>query len=158
MLDLDFGIRPHVLDSLPHVLSFGRSGRRCRTLRPDLSASAGDRRSAGNRSTGGSLRVRRYAQHGRRPAQAGAARPLSTRRTLLPPAAQSPGAVKPAVPSRRTRTCRSCHAQAQVAGQTANTSRNTRARRLWSCYLSCMIFPGPGKSPAFACSSPPRTR
>ncbi len=28
--------------------------------------------------TGGSLRVRRYAHHGRRPAQAGAARPLST--------------------------------------------------------------------------------
>jgi len=66
------------------------------------------------------------------------------RRTLLPPAAQSPGAVKPAVPSRRTRTCRSCHAQAQVAGQTANTSRNTRARRLWSCYLSCMISPDQG--------------
>lgn len=32
-----------------HIGITCRSGRRCRTLRPDLSASAGDRRSAGNR-------------------------------------------------------------------------------------------------------------
>ena len=47
--------------------------------------------------------------------------------------------------------------KAQVAGQTANTSRNTRARRLWSCYLSCMISPNQGNFTGLRVQVPPRT-
>jgi len=90
-------------------------------------------------------RVRRGAHHRKRPGPARIARVLRTRSGQRCRGSRSP------------RNRRPGQVTGQAAGQTANTWPDIRACRPGSCYLSSMIFPDPGKSPAVPGSSPSDT-